>query len=73
MIISERHYKKLLKEYYNPNKLYSYNYIKGIKFPYNIRMLVDRLEKIECLDNDGNKHICVKIPEVMYYYISGKY
>ena len=73
MIITETHYKKLLKEYYDPNKLYSYNYIKGIKLPYNIRILVNKLKKIECLDNNGKKHICVKIPEVMYYYISGKY
>lgn len=73
IIITERQYKKLLREYYNPNKLYSYNYIKGINFPYNIRVLVKDLEKIDCVDKNGNRHICVKIPEVMYHYISGRY
>jgi len=73
IIITESQYRKILNEYYDPNRLYNYNYIKSIKFPKYIQTEVNKLEKIECEDANGNKHLCVRIPQFIYQFIIGDY
>jgi len=73
IIITDKQYKKILKEHYNPEKLYSYNYIKSIKFPKYLQTEVDMLEKIDCVDRNGNRHICVKLPQFLYQFITGNF
>ena len=73
IIITESQYRKILNEYYDPNRLYNYNYIKSIKFPKYIQTEVNKLEKIEYKDSNGNKHLCVRIPQFIYQFIIGDY
>ena len=73
IIITESQYRKILNEYYDPNKLYNYNYIKSIKFPRYLQTEVNKLEKIECKDANGNKHLCVRLPQFIYQFIIGDY
>lgn len=83
ILISESQYKNILKEYYEPDKLYHREtlvkrlLVKNQKgyfvAPKEIRAVVERLPYIDCYDQDGNKQTCTKIPEVLYVYLSGRY
>lgn len=74
--ITESQYNKILTEsYYDPNKLYSKQYIENVtrNAPRNIKNVVKGLEVIGCTDRNGNMTQCVRIPEVLFVYISGRY
>ncbi len=68
--------KKILKEsYYDSNKLYSKKYIEDVTrtSDRNIKRIVKNLDVIKCLDKNNNPTECVRIPEVLFVYINGKY
>ena len=72
--------RKILKEnldesYYDRDKLYSKSYIEKVmaKAPRNLKSYLSKLEEFDCVDKYGNTHVCVKIPEVIYTFITGKY
>ena len=74
--ITESQYNKILTEsYYDPNKLYSKQYIENVtkNAPRNIKNIVKGLEVIGCTDKNGNMSQCVRLPEVLFVYISGRY
>lgn len=74
--ITESQYNKILTEsYYDPNKLYPKQYIENVtrNAPRNIKNVVKGLEVIGCTDRNGNMTQCVRIPEVLFVYISGRY
>lgn len=76
IIITENQLRKLVNEsYYDSNKLYSKQYIENltINAPRNIKNIVRSLEIIGCYDQNGNRSQCVRIPEVLFIYISGRY
>ena len=76
IILTESQYKKILDEsYYDRNKLYSKQCIENVTRNANrdIKNIVKGLEVIGCTDNRGNMTQCVKIPEVLFVYISGRY
>jgi len=65
----------LNESFYDSNKLYSKQYIINVttNAPRNIKDVVRNLKTIDCIDSNNNKKECVRIPEVLYIYISGKY
>ena len=74
--ITESQYNKIITEsYYDSDKLYSKQYIENITRNANrdIKNIVKGLEIIGCTDRYGNMTQCVRIPEVLFVYISGKY
>ena len=74
--ITESQYNKIITEsYYDPNKLYSKQYIENVTriAPQYIKNTVKGLEVIGCTDKNGNMTQCVRIPEVLFVYISGRY
>jgi len=76
IILTESQYKKILDEsYYDRNKLYPKQYIENVTRNANrdIKNIVKGLEVIGCTDNRGNMTQCVRIPEVLFVYISGRY
>lgn len=76
IIITENQLKKILNEsYYDSNKLYSKQYINNVtrNAPRDIKNIVRGLEVIGCIDGSGNLSQCVKIPEVLFIYVSGRY
>ena len=76
IIITESQYNKIITEtYYDSDKLYSKQYIENVtrNAPRNIKNVVKGLEVIGCTDKNGNMTQCVKIPEVLFVYVSGRY
>lgn len=75
IVISESQYNTILMEHYDSNKLYLREYIVNRlkKGPRELRKYIKELPSIECQDNEGNKAICTRIPEVVYVYLNGKY
>ncbi len=76
IIINEKQYKTILREsYYDSDKLYSKQYIENITKNANrdIKNIVRSLEVIGCTDGNGNMTQCVRIPEVLFVYVSGRY
>jgi len=74
--ITESQYKKIITEsYYDSDKLYSKQFIENITRNANrdIKSIVRSLEIIGCKDRYGNMTQCVRIPEVLFVYISGRY
>jgi len=74
--ITESQYNKIITEtYYDSDKLYSKQYIENVtrNAPRNIKNVVKGLEVIGCTDKNGNMTQCVKIPEVLFVYVSGRY
>lgn len=67
--------KKIIKEIYEPKKLYPVEsvYMGITNAPREIKQLVSRLEPIPCVNDKGEKRSCFKIPEVLYVYFSGNY
>lgn len=67
--------KKLLKEIYEPQRLYPveqiYSSLKNA--PWEIKKIVSELSPIPCINERGEKRSCFKIPEVLYVYFSGNY
>lgn len=76
IIITENQLKRLVNEsYYDRNKLYSKQYIENVtkNASREIKNIVNSLEIIGCVDGAGNLSQCVRIPEVLFVYISGRY
>jgi len=76
IIITESQYNKIITEsYYDSDKLYSKQYIENVtrNASRDIKNLVKGLEVIGCTDRYGNMTQCVRIPEVLFEYISGRY
>ena len=74
--ITESQYNKIITEsYYDSDKLYSKQYIENVTRNANrdIKNIVKGLEIIGCTDRSGNMTQCVRIPEVLFVYISGRY
>lgn len=74
--ITETQYKTLINEsFYDSNKLYNKQYIENItaNAPKEIKNLVRSLTVVGCEDKQGNFTQCVRIPEVLFVYIKGKY
>ena len=44
-----------------------------MKAPRDIKNIVRGLEVTGCYDSNGNMSQCVRIPEVLFIYINGKY
>lgn len=75
VIISESQYNKIISEHYDSDKLYSRDYVvsKLKTGPRNLKAYIKDLPYIDCQDNEGNKRVCTKVPEVVYVYLSGRY
>ena len=76
IIITEKQLKGIIEEsYYDSQKLYSKEYIENVtrKAPNQIKNMVRSLEVIGCVDGNGNMTQCVRIPEVLFVYITGRY
>lgn len=76
IIVTENQLNKIITEtYYDSDKLYSKQYIENItrNASRDIKNVVKGLEVIGCTDKNGNMTQCVKIPEVLFVYISGRY
>ena len=74
--ITENQLNKIITEsYYDSDKLYSKQYIENVtrNAPRNIKNVVKGLEVIGCTDKNGNMSQCVRIPEVLFIYVSGRY
>ena len=71
----ERVIRNILKEIYEPKKLYPVEsvYMGIANAPREIKHLVSRLEPIPCVNERGEKRSCFRIPEVLYVYFSGNY
>jgi len=71
----ERVIRNILKEIYEPKKLYPVEsvYMGIANAPREIKQLVSRLEPIPCVNERGEKRSCFRIPEVLYVYFSGNY
>ena len=68
--------KSILREsYFNSNKLYNKSYIDSVtkNADRNIKRIVNNLEVVKCKDKDNNTSDCVRIPEVVFVYINGRY
>lgn len=67
--------KKVLNEIYDSEKLYVRSSLLNrlSSAPKNIRDIVKNQKGIPCTTSDGNETICVKIPEVVQVYLSGRY
>lgn len=67
--------KKILKEVYESERLYPVEqiYSKLLGAPLEIKKRVANLDPIPCINQDGVKKMCVKIPEVLYVYFTGRY
>lgn len=67
--------KKIIKEIYEPKKLYPVEsvYMGITNAPREIKQLVSKLEPIPCVNDKGEKRSCFRIPEVLYVYFSGNY
>jgi hypothetical protein len=83
ILITESQYKKVLKEYFEKDKLYHReSLIKRLLVknkdgyfvaPKQIRDIIEKLPYIDCYDQEGNKQTCTKIPEVLHVYLTGRY
>ena len=75
IIITENQLKLVSESYYDSNKLYSKQYIENVtrNASREIKNIVKGLEVLGCVDGSGNLSQCVRIPEVLFVYISGRY
>lgn len=74
--LTESQLEKIINEsFYDSNKLYNKQYIENStrNAPKNIKNIVNSLEVIGCVDGTGNLNQCVRIPEVLFIYINGRY
>ena len=67
--------KQVLSEEYNPEKLYSRNYVvfKLRQGPRELKRFIKDLPHIDCVDGSGNPHTCTKVPEVVHVFLQGMY
>ena len=67
--------KQVLNEQYDPEKLYSRNYVvfKLRQGPRELKRFIKDLPHIDCVDGSGNPHTCTKVPEVVHVFLQGMY
>lgn len=67
--------KKVINEGYDPDKLYSREYVVSMlkKGPGYLKKYIKELPYIECTNSNGENHICTKIPQVIEVFINGKF
>jgi hypothetical protein len=65
----------VITEQFNPDKLYSKEHIVRIlkKGPRELKSITSKLQGIPCVDRNGKETVCVKIPEIIYVYLTGRY
>ena len=76
IIITEGQYNKIITEsYYDSDKLYSKQFIESVTRNADrfIKDIVRNLNVVPCSDRYGNTTECVRIPEVLFVYITGRY
>lgn len=63
------------EQVYDSEKLYSREYIvnKLMRGPRELKKIIKELPYIECTSDRGESHVCTKIPEVVYVYLTGRY
>ena len=75
VILTEGQYNKLILEFYDKDKLYSreriVNSLKSA--PQYITQYIKKLPHIDVTDDQGNKKVLTKIPEVLYQYLHGNF
>lgn len=66
---------RIIKEQYNPNKLYSREYVVNRlkRGPRELREYIKKLPHIDCTDGQGNQHVCTTVPEVIHVFLTGGY
>lgn len=71
--ITKGQLKSLINEHYDRERLYNREAIVNrlSKAPMYIKKHVKDLPSIECTDQQGNTHICTKLPQFMYEYLFG--
>ena len=71
----EKLIRRIIKEIYQPERLYPveniYFQLKGA--PVEIKKIVRDLKTIPCVNQNGVRKMCAKIPEVLYVYLTGRY
>ena len=67
--------KKVINENYDQNRLYSRKHVAyRLKLaPRELRRFIKELPHIDCVDANGNQHVCTKIHEVVYVFLQGIY
>lgn len=67
--------KRILNEVYDSQRLYPVTsiYSRLRNAPLEIKKIVGKLEAIPCVNQNGEKSMCFRIPEVLHVYFSGKY
>ena len=67
--------KSINESYFDSNKLYNKSYIDSVtkNADRNIKRIVKNLDTIKCQDKNNNPTECVRIPEVLFVYINGRY
>jgi hypothetical protein len=75
LILTETQYKKILNEYYEPEKLYNREKIVNAlkKAPKYIKEYIKILPHIEVVNERGDKLMATKIPETVYQYLFGNF
>lgn len=63
--------RRVINENYDPERLYSKQSIVNqlSKSPKYIKKYVKDLPDIPCVNSEGKKSICTKIPEVLFMYL----
>jgi len=71
----EKTIRNILKEIYEPKKLYPVEsvYMGITNAPRELKQIVSTLKPIPCINDKGEKRSCFRIPEVLYVYFSGNY
>lgn len=67
--------KKVLREQYSPDRLYPVDYVNTMMkgAPTELKRIAKRLEPFPCINDKGEKNMCVRIPEVLHVYFTGRY
>lgn len=67
--------KSINESYFDSNKLYNKSYIDSVtkNADRNIKRIINNLEVVKCKDKNNNSTECVRIPEVVFVYINGRY
>lgn len=74
-LFGDRGNESINESYFNSDKLYNKSYIDSVtkNADRNIKRIVKNLEVIKCKDKNNNSTECVRIPEVVFVYINGRY
>ena len=66
---------KVLTEQYNPERLFLKDEIERQLHgaPSELKRIFKKLNLIKCENEKGERNVCVRIPEVIYVYLTGRY